>query len=389
MIRLLATRLLTTVLRRCANDDWTWGTAMLRELDAIEGDWSALRWALGSASVVLKQAAAGILAGVTLAAMTVAICMGGLARLIPLHAVAAQWLTAVVLPEAIFVGAAFMLWRRRKAPALGFTLSAMLFVAHVALWSQTARAQASPSPELERLGYFIGSWHAEGKMNASMFGPAGPLTNTTQNEWTLDKHYYISHHEEHNSAGTFKRLAVIGYDAARKIYTEYGFDPSGSVDRSDGTFANGVWTWTSEFVAGGKTIKSRGTVKPISPTSYDFTWEIAPNGSDWTVIQTGTATKTEVSPTGARSVNVELDNQSVQVLRIRLAPHQVIPPHDVTPRVVIYLTDEHFRFDQPGGGAIEETHKAGDVVWLPRQRHGGENLSDNPVEFIAVVPKSP
>lgn len=89
----------------------------------------------------------------------------------------------------------------------------------------------------------------------------------------------------------------------------------------------------------------------------------------------------------ARQVTTELTNDAVEVVRIRLAPHQKIPAHDVTPRVVIYLTDEHFRFDRPDGTSAEETHKAGDVEWLPQQRHGGENLSDTPVEFIAVIPK--
>jgi quercetin dioxygenase-like cupin family protein len=95
----------------------------------------------------------------------------------------------------------------------------------------------------------------------------------------------------------------------------------------------------------------------------------------------------EAAPAEPRQVTTELENDTVQVLRIRLAPHEKIPAHDVTPRVVVYLTDEHFRFDQPDGTSVEETHKAGDVVWLPKQRHGGENLSDQPVEFIVIIPK--
>ena len=89
----------------------------------------------------------------------------------------------------------------------------------------------------------------------------------------------------------------------------------------------------------------------------------------------------------ARQVTTEFENAAVQVLRIRIAPHQKIPLHDVTPRVVVYLTDEHFRFDRPDGSSVEDTHKAGDVEWLPRQRHGGENLSDTSVEFVVVIPK--
>jgi quercetin dioxygenase-like cupin family protein len=89
----------------------------------------------------------------------------------------------------------------------------------------------------------------------------------------------------------------------------------------------------------------------------------------------------------ARQVTTEFENESVQVLRIRLAPHQKIPEHELTPRVVVYLTDEHFRFDLPNGQSREETHKAGEALWLPQQRHGGENLSDKPIEFIVVIPK--
>jgi quercetin dioxygenase-like cupin family protein len=91
----------------------------------------------------------------------------------------------------------------------------------------------------------------------------------------------------------------------------------------------------------------------------------------------------EGPPVEPRQVTTVLENDTVQVLRIRLEPHQKIPAHDVTPRVVVFLTDEHFRFDT----GVEETHKAGDVVWLPQQRHGGENLGDQPVEFIAIIPK--
>ena len=91
----------------------------------------------------------------------------------------------------------------------------------------------------------------------------------------------------------------------------------------------------------------------------------------------------EGAPETPRAVTTVLENDTVQVLRIRLEPHAKIPAHDVTPRVVVYLTDEHFRFDT----GVEETHKAGDVVWLPRQRHGGENLSDQPVLFLVIIPK--
>lgn len=169
----------------------------------------------------------------------------------------------------------------------------------------------SPGPELQKLAYYIGTWHAQAEQHASMFGPAGKVTNTTQNEWMLNNHFYITHHEEHNPSGTFQMVNITGYDPTKKVYVEYDFDASGAVWRTEGTLtpANAEvtahatgdatwapgdkWTWTSEFpAAGGKAIKSRGINTVTSANSYDFVWQISTNGgTDWQTIQSGTSTK--------------------------------------------------------------------------------------------------
>jgi quercetin dioxygenase-like cupin family protein len=83
-----------------------------------------------------------------------------------------------------------------------------------------------------------------------------------------------------------------------------------------------------------------------------------------------------------------LENASVQVLRIRIAPHEKTPMHDVTPRVVVWLADAHFVDSLPDGTTREEFRKSGDTEWVPARRHAGENLAATPMDFIAVVPKS-
>jgi hypothetical protein len=130
----LTRRAASTVLRLAVHRSDDWALAMLRELDAVEGDWAAVRWALGCSCVILKGAAREVLSGVVVAAAVLALCVGGLARLVPLHALAARWLTSIVLPEGVFIVAAFALWRRRRSTAMGFALSAILLVAHVCLW---------------------------------------------------------------------------------------------------------------------------------------------------------------------------------------------------------------------------------------------------------------
>jgi hypothetical protein len=55
--RKLAAKLLEAVVRYAPEESREWASAMLRELDFIEGDWSALFWALGSAAAVVRHAA--------------------------------------------------------------------------------------------------------------------------------------------------------------------------------------------------------------------------------------------------------------------------------------------------------------------------------------------
>lgn len=93
---------------------------------------------------------------------------------------------------------------------------------------------------------------------------------------------------------------------------------------------------------------------------------------------------TQAGPPGLKP---EFENESVQVVRVTIGPHEKLPMHDLTPRVVIFLTDEDLRLTFPNGETREEHRKAGETMWLSAQRHAGENLGDNAIEFIAVIPK--
>jgi hypothetical protein len=93
------------------------------------------------------------------------------------------------------------------------------------------------------------------------------------------------------------------------------------------------------------------------------------------------------SPHGAAGFKPEFENEFVQVVRVTIGPHEKLPMHDLTPRVVVLLTDQNLRITLPNGETAEAHHKAGETMWLSEQRHAGENLSDKPIEFIAVIPK--
>lgn len=73
----------------------------------------------------------------------------------------------------------------------------------------------------------------------------------------------------------------------------------------------------------------------------------------------------------AAQSKVEIENDWVRVLRVKLAPHEKTPERQHPDSVAVYLTDL-------------ASHKAGDVAWLPAGKEAQENLSDNAAEYILM-----
>jgi quercetin dioxygenase-like cupin family protein len=93
------------------------------------------------------------------------------------------------------------------------------------------------------------------------------------------------------------------------------------------------------------------------------------------------------NPSGV-SMQPELENDAVQVVRIVIGPHVKVPIHRISPRVIVWMSNGHLRLTFPDGKTQEERHAAGETQWLRAQEHAGENLGDKPIELIAIIPKS-
>jgi len=82
---------------------------------------------------------------------------------------------------------------------------------------------------------------------------------------------------------------------------------------------------------------------------------------------------------------VVIDNPQVRVMTARIPPKQKLVPHEhAFARVLVNLTDQHFRVTDESGKSVEITGKAGDVHWAKPNRHSEENLSDQPFEGVVV-----
>jgi hypothetical protein len=150
-----------------------------------------------------------------------------------------------------------------------------------------------PGPEHERLGYFVGTWTIEGEMKPGPMGPGGKITSSETCEWYDGRFSVICRSEGTSPMGPSKNMGILGYSPEEKVYTYYGVDNSGmtmsSVPR--GTLQGDTWTYLDESMMGGQKVKSRVTLKEVSPTTYTFTMELQGADGKWAPVMEAKNTK--------------------------------------------------------------------------------------------------
>ena len=166
------------------------------------------------------------------------------------------------------------------------------------LSSSLALAQApgqkpTPGPEHKKLGYFVGKWTMDADTKPNPFMPGGKMTNQDTCEWFEGGFAVLCRSEGKGPMGPTKSLGIMGYSTEEKVYLYYGLDNSpmamASVPR--GTVQGGTWVYNDDAKMGGKTVKSRYTIKEVSPASYTFKWETVGEDGAWQTVMEGKATK--------------------------------------------------------------------------------------------------
>jgi quercetin dioxygenase-like cupin family protein len=86
-----------------------------------------------------------------------------------------------------------------------------------------------------------------------------------------------------------------------------------------------------------------------------------------------------------RAYTVEIDNQWVRVLRLRLAPQEKTSPHAHPDVVGVLLTDAQVAVTTTDGATQQVNRRAGDVLYQPGMpAHSEQNMSDRPLEVVVV-----
>jgi len=159
--------------------------------------------------------------------------------------------------------------------------------------AQAPPQMPKPGPEHKRLGYFTGTWRLEGETKPGPFGPGGKFTGTDHNDWMEGGFFLVSHSDFKTPMGDGTGLSVFGYKPEERVYTYNAFNSMGEAERAEGKVEGDTWTWTSNENMAGKVMRGRFTVKEISPSAYNFKFEMAPETGDFSTIMEGKATKTK------------------------------------------------------------------------------------------------
>jgi len=152
-----------------------------------------------------------------------------------------------------------------------------------------------PTAEHKRLGYFVGTWTTEGKMEPGAMGPGGKMTAVDKCSWFEGGFAVVCHSDGKSSMGPSKSIGILGYSPEEKVYTYTGVDSSGmtmtSVPR--GTRQGDTWTYNDESMMGGKKVKSRVVIKELSPTEYTFKMDMQQPDGKWATVMESKSTKTK------------------------------------------------------------------------------------------------
>jgi hypothetical protein len=186
-----------------------------------------------------------------------------------------------------------------KASALsGAFVVVGLSLHHVAAAQTPAPAAAKPGPEHQRLEYFVGKWTTEGEMKPGPMGPGGKMIATDTCEWFEGGFAVVCHSTGKSPAGPSKSVGILSYSNEEKVYTYYGVEnsPMTMTTVSKGKVSGDTWTYEDEPTMGGQRMKTRITIKELSPTAYTFKFEVMGTDGTWTPMMEAKSTKTPAAP---------------------------------------------------------------------------------------------
>lgn len=166
-----------------------------------------------------------------------------------------------------------------------FLVAALLAAPSVAV----ARPQSAPrSLEVDKLGYYVGTWEGHGETMGGPLGSAGKLASRQTCSWFAGGFQVICRGEEQGPSGKRQFLNVLAYDDSSKAYTEYSVSSRGEAEYDrGGSLAGNTLMFIVDSDAGGKPAKFRYSETHVSPGRYTYRAEVSVDGGKWSELAKG------------------------------------------------------------------------------------------------------
>jgi hypothetical protein len=155
-----------------------------------------------------------------------------------------------------------------------------------------APATVKRSADVQKLGYYVGTWEGHGETRAGPFGRAGKLSSRQTCSWFKGGFQVVCRGEERGPTGERQFLNILAYDEDTKAYTEYSVSSRGGAEYDrGGSWVGNALTFNVDQDAGGKPAKFRYTETHVSPSRYTYRAEVVLGGKPRAFLAQGTITK--------------------------------------------------------------------------------------------------
>ena len=84
---------------------------------------------------------------------------------------------------------------------------------------------------------------------------------------------------------------------------------------------------------------------------------------------------------------IDLENDRVRVLHLKLKGDEAVPTHDLRPGLIVCLNECHVRFTRPDKHIVDVHLVAGESRWMWEDTYSEKNLSSRPLELLFVEQK--
>jgi quercetin dioxygenase-like cupin family protein len=115
--------------------------------------------------------------------------------------------------------------------------------------------------------------------------------------------------------------------------------------------------------------------------------QIEPRRPSGVKITPAPAEKQDATIIDPKHYHVEVDNEYVRVIRVKIGPHEKLAMHrhPDTNAILVHLTDQNMKLTRADGTVNNTKYPARHVRWVESAGlHQDENLSDQPLEFLRI-----